>query len=68
MKNTRLQLLIKECAKVCTRKTTVDSRAKWKQFIREIMGYKGDLIAFLQTAAGWAISGDISEQSMFILY
>ena len=32
------------------------------------MGYKGDLIAFLQTAAGWAASGDISEQSMFILY
>jgi len=41
---------------------------KWKQFIREIMGYKGDLIAFIQTAAGWAVSGDISEQSMFILY
>jgi putative DNA primase/helicase len=41
---------------------------KWKQFIREIMGYKGDLIAFLQTAAGWAVSGDIGEQSMFILY
>jgi len=41
---------------------------KWKQFIREIMDYKGDLIAFLQAAAGWSISGDISEQSMFILY
>jgi len=41
---------------------------KWKQFIREIMDYKGDLITFLQTAAGWSISGDISEQSMFILY
>jgi len=41
---------------------------KWKQFIREIMDYKGDLISFLQTAAGWAISGDTSEQSMFILY
>ena len=41
---------------------------KWKQFIREIMDYKGDLISFLQTAAGWSISGDISEQSMFILY
>jgi putative DNA primase/helicase len=41
---------------------------KWKQFIREIMGYKGELIAFLQTAAGWAVSGDISELSMFILY
>jgi putative DNA primase/helicase len=32
------------------------------------MDYKGELITFLQTAAGWAISGDISEQSMFILY
>jgi putative DNA primase/helicase len=41
---------------------------KWKQFIREIMDYKIDLINFLQTAAGWGISGDISEQSMFILY
>jgi putative DNA primase/helicase len=40
----------------------------WKQFIREIMGYKGELITFLQTAAGWAVSGDVSEQSMFILY
>jgi len=41
---------------------------KWKQFIREIMDYKADLITFLQTAAGWAVSGDISEQSMFIFY
>jgi len=41
---------------------------KWKQFIREIMGCKAELVTFLQTAAGWATSGDISEQSMFILY
>jgi putative DNA primase/helicase len=41
---------------------------KWKQFIREIMDFKPDLISFLQIAAGWAISGDISEQAMFILY
>ena len=40
----------------------------WKQFIREIMDYKGELVTFIQTAAGWAISGDVSEQSMFILY
>jgi putative DNA primase/helicase len=40
----------------------------WKQFIREIMNYKTDLITFLQTAAGWAMTGDISEQIMFILY
>jgi putative DNA primase/helicase len=40
----------------------------WKQFVREIMEYKADLIQFVQTAAGWALSGDISEQTMFILY
>jgi putative DNA primase/helicase len=40
----------------------------WKQFIREIMNYNTDLIGFLQTAAGWALTGDTSEQTMFILY
>jgi putative DNA primase/helicase len=40
----------------------------WKQFIREIMDYKTDLINFVQAAAGWALSGDISEQTMFILF
>ncbi len=40
----------------------------WKQFIREIMDYKADIITFVQTAAGWAVSGDISEQTMFILF
>jgi putative DNA primase/helicase len=40
----------------------------WKQFIREIMDYKTELINFVQTAVGWALTGDISEQTMFILY
>ena len=40
----------------------------WKQFIREIMNYKTDLINFVQAAAGWALTGDISEQTMFIMY
>jgi putative DNA primase/helicase len=40
----------------------------WKQFIREIMDYKADIISFIQTAAGWALTGDISEQTMFILF
>jgi putative DNA primase/helicase len=40
----------------------------WKQFIREIMNYKTDLVSFLQTAAGWALTGNIEEQTMFILY
>jgi putative DNA primase/helicase len=40
----------------------------WKQFVREIMDYKTDIISFVQAAAGWALSGDISEQTMFILF
>ena len=40
----------------------------WKQFIREIMDYKNDVINFLQTACGWAVTGDIREQTMFILF
>jgi len=40
----------------------------WKRFVREIMDYKTDVIAFLQTAVGWAMTGDISEQTMFILF
>jgi putative DNA primase/helicase len=40
----------------------------WKQFVREIMNYSTDLIIFLQLAAGLALTGDTSEQVMFILY
>ena len=40
----------------------------WKKFIREIMDNKPDLISFIQAATGWALTGDISEQTMFILY
>jgi putative DNA primase/helicase len=40
----------------------------WKQFIREIMDYKADVITFVQTVAGWALTGDTSEQTMFILF
>jgi putative DNA primase/helicase len=40
----------------------------WKQFIREIMNYNAELIRFIQTAAGWAVTGDTSEQTMFILF
>ena len=41
---------------------------QWKQFLREIMDYKTDMINFVQTAVGWAMTGDISEQTMFILF
>jgi putative DNA primase/helicase len=40
----------------------------WKKFLCEIMGYQPELIAFVQSAAGWALTGDISEQTMFILF
>jgi putative DNA primase/helicase len=40
----------------------------WKKFVREIMDYKAEIIRFVQTAAGWSLSGDTSEQTMFILY
>lgn len=40
----------------------------WKKFIMEIMNYNADLIRFIQNAAGWAITGDTREQSMFILF
>jgi putative DNA primase/helicase len=40
----------------------------WKKFLMEIMNYNADLIRFIQTAAGWAITGDTSEQTMFILF
>ena len=40
----------------------------WKQFIREIMDFKPELIDFIQRAAGWTLTGDTSEQTMFILF
>ena len=40
----------------------------WKKFIMEIMNYNTELIQFIQRAAGWAITGDTSEQTMFILF
>ncbi|GHV26201.1 phage protein [Spirochaetia bacterium] len=40
---------------------------RWEKFVREIMDFKPELITFLQTALGWGITGDTSEQVMFIL-
>lgn len=40
----------------------------WKAFICEIMDYHAELVSFLQVASGWALTGDISEQTMFILF
>jgi putative DNA primase/helicase len=41
---------------------------EWKKFLREIMNYNNELIQYIQTVCGWAITGDVSEQTMFILF
>ena len=41
---------------------------RWKRFLREIMGGNEELIAFIAKSVGWALTGDTSEQAMFILY
>jgi len=40
----------------------------WKKFLREIMGYNAELLSYIQKAAGWGITGNTAEQSMFILF
>ena len=40
----------------------------WRQFLLEIMGWNQEMYMFVQKAAGWAVTGDISEQTMFILF
>src|SRR5215469_2592722 len=40
----------------------------WKKFLMEIMNYNSELLHYIQKAAGWGITGNTSEQSMFILY
>ncbi|HUX21788.1 MAG TPA: phage/plasmid primase, P4 family [Spirochaetia bacterium] len=41
---------------------------RWKGFLREITGGNEELIAFIAKAAGWALTGNTSEQAMFILH
>lgn len=41
---------------------------EWYSFLLRIMDGNASLIYFLQKAVGWALTGDMSEQVMFILY
>lgn len=40
----------------------------WEGFLNRIMAGKQDLINFLQRAVGYSLTGDVSEQVMFVLY
>ena len=40
----------------------------WEAFLDRIMDSNRDLIAFIQRAAGYALTGDVREQVLFFLY
>lgn len=41
---------------------------RWKQFLKEIFSNDDEIIDFVQKIVGYSLTGDISEQVMFILY
>ncbi len=57
---------ITKCAKVVHDRNA--QSPEWNMFLLRIMDGNGRLITFLQKAVGWALTGDMSEQVMFILY
>lgn len=41
---------------------------RWLAFLDKIMNSNADLISFLQKGAGYSLTGDVSEQCLFILF
>lgn len=41
---------------------------RWLEFLQKVMGENQALIAFLQRAVGYTLTGDTSEQCLFFLY
>jgi putative DNA primase/helicase len=41
---------------------------RWKQFLQEVFHGDGDLIRYMQKVVGYSMTGDTSEQKMFVLY
>lgn len=41
---------------------------RWEQFMQEVMQNDQDLVAYLQKALGYALTGDTSQECFFILY
>ena len=41
---------------------------RWLQFLREVFGDNAELIAFVQRAVGYSLTGDTREQCFFLLY
>ena len=58
---------------LCTKQVPVnfDSKAKcltWKAFLHRIMGGNESLVRFLQRAIGYSLTGQITEQVLFLFY
>ncbi len=41
---------------------------RWEQFIREIFNHDEELVTFVQRAAGYSLTGDTSEQCLFLCH
>lgn len=41
---------------------------RWERFIREVFADDADLVAYIHRAVGYALTGDTSEQCLFLLY
>jgi len=51
--------------------THVDQTAtcpRWEQFLREVFAGDADLIAYIQRAVGYSLTGDTSEQKLFLCH
>lgn len=59
-------------ADLVTRATAIgastDDCPIWKAFLLQIMAGNADMVDFLQRAAGYCLTGDTSEQCMFVAY
>jgi putative DNA primase/helicase len=60
-------------AALCTKRVEADYRAQatcptWLAFLDTIFAGDGELIAYLQRAVGYSLTGDTSEQCLFVLH
>ena len=58
--------LLTKCADISFEQDAI--HVEWDRFLDRIMEGNTRMITFLQKAIGWALTGDMSEQSMFILF
>ena len=56
-------------SKLCPVEYNSDSHApRWMEFLKDITGDSSELMKYLQKAVGSSLSGDASEQALFVLY